>query len=202
MIFAGRRWAVVSVDMKRKLIDVSPAKGGRVPAFGGEGLPVHGEIRREMKRIYCDGVVPPYLDQTAGAFLSEGRADFRAMRLGERSVIEIGEGCLIFPWTGTLASYSLALILNDLGVKAAVEGVCISVSDANSRAVENALRELCEGDPPSAVELAGTVENKVVEKHHPLLTEDLLTRDYASSRLDITGALEVARLVLRQPLGH
>jgi ATP-dependent Lhr-like helicase len=202
LIFAGRRWEVVSVDTWCKLIDVTPAAGGRVPVFGGEGLPVHGEIRREMRRVYCDLAVPPYLDDTAAALLLEGRAEFNAMRLGDRSVVEIGEDTLLFPWAGTLAQHTLALLINDLGLKAAVEGVCIVVDEAHSGVVEAGLHELCGPNPGSAVELAKTVQNKVVEKHHPLLTEDLLTRDYASSRIDIPGALVAARMVLTELSRH
>ena len=124
----------------------------------------------------------------------------KALRLGERSVVEVGEGVLIFPWIGTVSQHTLSLLLNDLGLKASVEGLCITVEKGGPETIEAALVKLCEGAPPSDVELAETIEHKTTEKHHPRLTEELLTRAYASSRLDVTGALAAARLLLDQLL--
>jgi hypothetical protein len=46
--------------------------------------------------------------------------------------------------------------------------------------------------PPRALDLVGQVRNKIVEKHHVFLGEALLDADYASSRLDVDGALAAA----------
>lgn len=44
-------------------------------------------------------------------------------------------------------------------------------------------------DPLSGVQLARTVQNKVTEKHHRFLSEELLSADYASGALDL-GSVE------------
>jgi ATP-dependent Lhr-like helicase len=65
IIFAGRRWRVVAVDEQRKVIEVRPSPGGRVPSFSGERGDVHDKIRQEMRVVYTANAMPPYLDATA-----------------------------------------------------------------------------------------------------------------------------------------
>lgn len=57
--------------------------------------------------------------------------------------------------------------------------------------------------PADASELASTVANKMVEKHHPYLDEELLSLDYASAYLDTDGAwTAVVRLVAEGETSH
>jgi hypothetical protein len=51
---------------------------------------------------------------------------------------------------------------------------------------------LAAGPPADPVALARTVANNVVEKHHPLLSEELLALHYATGRLDAPGAAALA----------
>jgi hypothetical protein len=44
------------------------------------------------------------------------------------------------------------------------------------------------------------VENKLVEKHHWTLGDQLLAEDYASSQLDVVGAVAAANSLLDAPL--
>ena len=79
-----------------------------------------------------------------------------------------------------LTETALTIIVND-----------ISADDLISR-----LRALAAQGPADAVELAATGANKLLEKHHPFLNDELLSLDYASSRLDPEGAWQaVARVV-------
>jgi hypothetical protein len=49
-----------------------------------------------------------------------------------------------------------------------------------------------------SLRLAGTVKNKLIEKHHVFLSEELLSVDYASSRLDPEGAWQAIVRVVGQ----
>jgi hypothetical protein len=61
-------------------------------------------------------------------------------------------------------------------------------------ALSSHLRALADtsADP---IALARDIPNKIVEKHHPLLSDDLLAMDYASDRLDLAGSRAVAQQV-------
>jgi hypothetical protein len=50
--------------------------------------------------------------------------------------------------------------------------------------------------PIDVTQLAASVENKLVKKYHWALGESLLAADYASSRLDLDGAVAAARGLL------
>jgi hypothetical protein len=60
------------------------------------------------------------------------------------------------------------------------------------------VRSLAAQGPADAVELAGTVQNKLIEKYHVFFNEELLSIDYASSRLDPEGAWHAALRVSAQ----
>src|ERR1017187_10951064 len=65
LIFAGRRWRVVMIAERRKVIEVQPSPGGRVPEFNGDRGDVHDRIRGEMRTVLMGNDMPPYLDATA-----------------------------------------------------------------------------------------------------------------------------------------
>lgn len=48
------------------------------------------------------------------------------------------------------------------------------------------------------MQLAGTVANKLIEKHHVFLNEELLSVDYASCQLDPEGAWQTAVRIVGQ----
>ncbi len=53
LTFAGRRWIVLGVDDRAKVVMVKPAPAGRVPIFpAGEGAPLHDRLVDEMRAIY------------------------------------------------------------------------------------------------------------------------------------------------------
>ena len=55
IVFGGRRWKIEEIDVDKKTILVTPAKGGKPPKFGGDGMNVHDRIRQEMYEIYKSG---------------------------------------------------------------------------------------------------------------------------------------------------
>jgi hypothetical protein len=78
----------------------------------------------------------------------------------------------------------------------ALDGIAVIVSDVSADTLIQHLRALAAQGPADGVELAHTVANKVMEKHHLFLSEGLLCMDYASGRLDTEGAWQATvRLV-------
>lgn len=193
LIFGGRRWEVLDVDDRRKVIDVRPAAGGRVPRFDGSGGLVHDRVRREMLRLYQSSEQPRYLDATALALLDEGRTWFRRYGLDTRSLLRSGSGSLIFPWAGDRIMNTLLIQLQARGLAVLKDNIAIHVLKIDPAEVMTHLRTLAEGGPADRQHLASIVQSKHQEKHHHFLSDDLLSADYASSQLDTEGAWRVVQ---------
>ncbi len=188
IIFAGRRWRVRNVDLSAKVIEVVPDKGGKPPEFDGMGGKVHDHVREEMRRVLLSDASIPFLDQQAASLLSEARENFRRLQLDTQAAVAAGGGVRIFPWKGDWVMDTLTLALNSRGYKVENEGLCLKLRKAELDSVSDKLFDLSEGVFPTEAELTGEILNKVQEKWDWLLTDDLLSRNYASHNLDMDGA--------------
>jgi ATP-dependent Lhr-like helicase len=196
IIFAGQRWRVLSVDVERRIVDLEPSPAGRAPRFTGGGAEVHERVRQEMRAIYESAEMPPFLDPNARALLQEGRQAFAKYRLNKESFVEYSNNVAIFCWAGDRVLDTLLIQLRDRDLPVERDGLAVVVNDISADALLPHLRALAAQGPADAPDLASTVLNKVVEKHHVFLSEELLSIDFASSRLDPEGAWQaIVRLV-------
>lgn len=192
MLFAGRRWRVADVRERERVIELEAAPGGRAPSFSGGGALVDDAVRHQMRAVYESATDEPYLDAGARTLLADARATYRRLALGITPVVIWGQDVVLFPWVGDRALDTLALMLRRQGLdEAARDGAALLISRAGAEKTHAALDALLAA-PPTALDLVGEVRNKIVEKHHPVLGEALLDADYASSRLDVNGALAAA----------
>ncbi|MEO8379229.1 MAG: DEAD/DEAH box helicase [Acidobacteriota bacterium] len=185
LIFAGRRWRVVSVDDEKHVIDLTPAAGGRVPVFdsGSRGT-VHDRVRREMFTLYTTEDVPSYLDKEAADLLYEARQNFARFTLDRTRTIVCADGALHFPWTGTLAMNTLVQQLAARGVAVSSEGPAIVAHGITPGALRDAV-SACELERPvDTIALAANVKNKMEEKWDWALDEATLCASYASRTLE------------------
>jgi ATP-dependent Lhr-like helicase len=192
IIFAGKRWAIISVDLEHKTIELKPARGGKAPVFGGTGAFVHDNVREAMLHVYQSNHLYPFIDVVAKDLLAEGRRAFQRFELSTSRIVSWGKDVILFPWIGDRAMGTLVVQLNARNLRATAEGVAIVVSDASERHVKVVLDEISSQVPVSAESVAATVKNKINQKHHVWLDEYLLNIDYASSELDIVGAHKAA----------
>jgi ATP-dependent helicase Lhr and Lhr-like helicase len=196
LIFAGQRWQVVNVDPNRRIVDLEPSPAGRAPKFSGGGAFVHERVRQEMKAVYESPDVPAFLDAGARALLDEGRSAYSRFALSKTSLVEYDGNVALFAWAGDRVVDTLLVQLRDRELPVARDGIALVLSETNRATAMSHLKALAAQGPADASELASTVANKVVEKHHPYLDEDLLSLDYASAYLDTDGAWTmVVRLV-------
>lgn len=184
LIFAGRRWRVLSVDSERRVIDLAPASGGRVPMFDPRpGGNVHDRVRREMFAIYTSADIPSYLDSQAADLLHEGRENFVRFGLDRTNYVVAGDGALYFPWYGDLAINTLIRQLESRGLKVAPEGPAVAAYGLPPFALRDAVTA-CENERPvDTLTLAAAVANKSEEKWDDFLDEATLCASYASRRL-------------------
>lgn len=188
IIFAGRRWRVVTIDAAHKAVDLAPSPGGRPPKFDGGVAPVHDNVRREMLAIYQRGDRPAFLDPPAADLLAEGRANFARYLLDQSPLLAAGMDAYLFLWAGDRVNDTVALSLTLAGLEVVNEGLALRIRATTVDALTARLRALVAGPAPDPMELASVVANKAGDKYDHLLPGPLLDRGYAAKRLDPAGA--------------
>lgn len=196
VIFAGRRWQVLDCLPQERLIDVTPAKGGKPPIFDGMGGKVHDGVREEMRSILAEPFPVPFLDQTAAAQLAEARDAYAQFDLAKQATVQTGSETCVFTWRGDRVNDTLALMLSRRGFRAINEGICLVVLDAECARVFDAFCDLANEPAPRAHELVAPVQNKLREKWDGSLPPALLDKSFASREVDVAGALESARRLI------
>ena len=198
LIFAGRRWRVVGIDEQRKVIEVRPSPGGRVPEFNGGRGDAHDRVRQEMRAVLVGKDIPSYLDATARELLGEARTQFSHYGLEYRNIVPNGSETAVFTWRGDRVNDTLAVWFKHLGQIAQNSGAAVRVFACESDTVA-ALQRMASDPPPEAAVLADCVRNKLSEKYDWLLDEPLMNAEYASRKLDVSGAQEFVRTLVK---GH
>lgn len=91
--------------------------------------------------------------------------------------------------------HTLAAILNDTRMEAAVDGAALRLVGTPREAALTALTRVAEGPAPDPGELARKIESKATEKFDRWLSDDLLCAQFASAVLDCPGAVHAARVL-------
>jgi ATP-dependent helicase Lhr and Lhr-like helicase len=193
IIFAGRRWRVLSVDDQKKLVMVAPDAGGAPPSFDGAGARVHDRVRQEMRVVLASNAEVAFIDSTAKDLLAEARTNFAALGLKSREVIPSGNSVLILTWHGDWINDALVLLLGRQHLQATNEGLAVRVIEHDPDRVLDALEEIGADEENDPVALLFGVQNLRQEKWDWALPDGLLERTFASSSLDIDGAKTLAR---------
>ncbi|HUY47641.1 MAG TPA: DEAD/DEAH box helicase [Streptosporangiaceae bacterium] len=201
LIFGGRRWKVLEVDARAKVIELIRSSGGRPPGFTGLVGEIADRVRQEMLTIYGNSDVPAYLDPAAARLLAEGRAIFHRFGLAADQLLAWGGDTLIFPWCGDRIMSTLAAALTATGVETGQDGVCLTLTGTSPAEAAPRLQALAERFP-DPLALASKVKDKVVEKYDEFLSEELLDIAYAARGFDIEGARRVLASLLRQQTGE
>ncbi len=194
LIFAGRCWRVVSVDVEEKLVQVEPSPGGRMPHFeGGRGGWIDEGVRMRMRQVLESASEPAYLDAEARRMLVEARANYARLGLDVERVVASGGDVLVFPWRGDRVLNTIAVQLVACGLRVMVTDPALTVLGAEVGDVRAHLGELAAAEPADPKRLAAGVKNKTAEKYDWALDEELLSVDYASRSLDTAGARDALR---------
>ncbi len=196
LIFAGRRWEVMSVDEHRGKVEVVGASTGKAPDFGGSSGFVHDRLRQTMYKLYLSDQVPGFLDETAGELLQMARQQFRTYGLHQTQAFEDGRNTVLFPWRGSVITNTLFVQLLARGLKVQNQGVTLKVNGVDAEGVRSHLLDLLNQGPADPVELAVAVKNKRNDKYDHFLSDELLCRNYAASHLDAQGAWNVLEELL------
>ena len=188
IIFAGRRWQVELLDSEKKIIQVVPAKGGKVPIFDGSHGSVGDRVREEMRKVLAEKISVPFLDKTASNLLNEARDFFIRMNLDNEKIIDTGRSIRLFFWKGDQVMNTIALLLKHKGLDAISERLFISINNVTKAGLSEAISNLLSDNPIPAESLVVNVMNKHQEKWDWLLPDELLCRNYASLNLNVPEA--------------
>lgn len=199
IILSGRRWRIIGVHSREKVIEVTQDRAGTPPPFdGGSGL-IHDGVVRKMKAVLSGNGVPAYLDTTAAELLEDACSEFRRLRLDHRSICHTGDnGRLVATWAGTIKTSTLSLKLKSMGFKAMDHDGFLEVEEPSSgHTLVAALEAIAEQTPDDVAgeSLAG-LENVMSEKFHCYLSPDLLFEDAASSLVDLRAMPQLARSII------
>lgn len=193
LLFAARRWRVVAVHAEDKTIELAAAVGGLPVITGPDSGNVHSVVRARMRAVLAGDEQFGYLDPVAATMLRQARGAYAELRLDEREVLRDGTDALVLPWAGDRELGTLAQLLVGDGLDATVDGMAVRVVGSTVTTVLATLHALAERVPPTEIELAEQVRNKIVAKYDDWLGEELLSVQYATTHLDCAAAVAVAR---------
>lgn len=183
IVFAGRRWIIEAVHDRDKVLEVSPAKGGVVPNFGGEGGRLHDRLAQETRAVLEDTDTPGFLNDTAQDHLRQGRDAYRSLGLHRTGILAAGKTTHLLPWAGGGRLHTLSLALLAEGLKT-MPGDLILTVNAPADIVTKALRTIANSPPPAPLALAHRIANKRRQKFDDYLTDDLLALGLAVGTID------------------
>ncbi len=192
IIFGGRRWRVLDVDIEKKVILVTPARGGQPPQFDGLGAMVHDHVREEMRAVLTETTPCPFIDSKAQELLSEARKSFISLGLANKFTYGSDSKTHLVTWCGDQTNDALVLMFNHVGMACESSGLALSVGGSQED-VADALAKIAELDPDDLASLLEGVENLIKEKWDWALPRSLLMKSYASSQLNFKGAVEFAK---------
>ncbi len=203
IVFASRRWCVLSCSPEDLLILVEPARAGAPPSFlGGDGGEVNCRVRHEMRKILDESAIVPFLDQCARKLLQEARDNFGRLCLHDTWIRQSGSDVELYPWRGDKVHNTLSLLLKSRDLQATNEGIVLRVARTDKATVFGALQGLSAHECPTATSLAECVPNKIREKWDFVLPEPLLAASYASKALDVPAAREWIQEVVKGQTGN
>ena len=188
LVFAGRRWQVLSVSDEEKVIEVAPAAGGTVPSFdGGSGAVIHDKVRELMREILRGQSPVSFLDPVGQSLLKEAKDNYVRLCLDTEWIRQVGSHTHVLLWKGDRINDTLLLMMIARGFKGMNEGLCLNFNETSIGDIENALREIADSEPVEGRLLARSVQNKIREKWDMLLPESLLEDNFASTYLNPPG---------------
>ncbi|HBF30463.1 helicase-related protein, partial [Rhizobium sp.] len=192
LIFAGRRWQVITVDDASRAITVKAAKGGKPPRFSGASGIIHDHVVQQMRNVLGGTERFPYIDSVAQELLDGARETYKELGLENRSIIPFGNGVLLLPWIGTRKLATLSLALQSANFQAAQLRFAIELMECTAEGVEECLRTFAAGDVPSIASLMSGVSKPHVAKFDHFLTLDLMTAVTIKERLDLDDLPQAA----------
>jgi len=186
LTFAGRRWIVLSIDDRAKVVMVKPAPAGRVPLFPAqEGIPLHDRLVQEMRGIYRSETSYPFLDLMGKTLLQEARDAYRDLGLDSRQLLNVGDDIYLFVWRGTKATETVRLALASQDIRTEAYSVGLHAKYCELEKFSGALHRILQY-PPTAHDIAAFAEPLRRQKYDIYLPDPMLRDAFARTRVDLS----------------
>lgn len=199
IVFSGRRWRILEVHDRDRLILVSPDHAGIPPNFGGGGGVIHDKVVQRMRTVLVEKTLPAYLDSVAISLLQAARSEFANNRLNQTGLISVGQdNLLIATWRGTIATTSLGLVLTGMGFEVSVNDGFLDIAapkDAET-ALEVALHGIARGSEDLTEIVRPHAAGLGTQKFHPFIGDALLYEDALTEQIDLQTVPQLANEVL------
>lgn len=197
LIFSGRRWLILEVDDRDRVIMVAPAKAGVPPVFGGDPGNIHDRVIERMFDIFENRDRPIYIDATAWELLKEARSNYAHLRFDPGRIAQLGDHAAVLATkTGSVATTTLALALRGSGFTVQTHDGFLEVFGNNETPpLLDVISSLASG---KSVDVFAHAPNLLFEKFHPYLPKALLEKDALSARLDVDRLATLSRSILGQ----
>ena len=192
LVFAGRRWQVVSIDDERMELHVKPAAGWKPPSFKGEGGEIHPKIRQQMREVLVGNKPYVYLDSEAQALLADARHAAAMIHMFDHVLLPLGpQRTAWMTWMGTRIQQTLRAMFKMIAVEAEDDGIALVFAMPAEQVRQAATTCLANVRDPETI--AGHIPVRRRRKYDVLLTEELLDTGIARDCLDVGGALAALR---------
>lgn len=195
LILGGRRWRVEEVDVTRREVLVTPARGRRAPWYQSRGGTIHRVIHEKMCELLTGTIVPTYLDGVAIEILNSSRETATQCAGFKPRVQQFEGGMRLFVWGGSRVQQTLTIAFAAAGFRYSDEGVGFDV-EATPAELRKFLNALTRNPNPSA--LAAFADERMRlrelghEKFEPFLPSDLWRHAFIEEQLAIDRAVEIA----------
>ena len=189
-IFSGRRWRILGIDDRAKIIQVTADSRGQTTPFGGSGGVVHDHVVAKMRHVLDGDDVPSYLDQKAAGMLADARSAYRSIKLDRR--------WLVATWSGTIKTFTMAVQLRAMGYDVSIKDGLLEVTkkSASMPSVRSAMAEIAESGVVPSDELLEGIGRVMNERFHRFLGQERVVADACSSRIDIDSMQGLAKLIM------
>ena len=193
LIFAGRRWQIADIDHDKLRVELIAASIGKLPKTGGSSLPVHDRVRQEIRTLLTETDYPKWLDATACEVLKAARHHYNESSLAETSLVTEGRLVYLFAWRGDATQDALAWLLQAHGLLAENMGICLLIRGSTESKVGDALAEIAASPLPELTDILNRKKIGTPEKWDWALPGRLFFESFSSRRLDLVGAINVAK---------
>jgi len=126
ILLAAKVWKIKYVDLAAKRIEVVMANDGRKPIFIGKSPNVHHMIRQKMFEIICTHTEYTYLNAECKVEVANLRREFSIFKIQdchtERPLLISDKYILLYAFTGSRITNSLAFLLQMVGLDVRIDG--------------------------------------------------------------------------------
>jgi ATP-dependent Lhr-like helicase len=188
LLLAGRRWRVVSVDLRQEEIHVVPSRGKKSARFHGAGGEIHDVVREKMRNLVIGDKNIVYLNARAAHWMSQARMAAIAADLANSSWHPLlSERCLLFTWCGTRTQRTIALLARAVGIASIDRDIALEIH-APIKSARDRLSHFV-SQPIDLEGLLHLVPFKERRKYDDFLPDTLLDKSYARDALDLNEAV-------------